>query len=526
MESVKPKPICDIRADEISISEEEEVVEEADEDLAADDTEEMTKERFARTLETARSGTELAPLISALPNSGAKYGYSLVMNSILKILVMEAKYLCQFGSQCFTTKKLKNTSKSVINTYKKLDTASQSLVNDIISGLTSDDLIWGMIVKVLSIAGCEAFCSDDDVRTGKGSAPANRIACAAHMLLDERVIAILQSVAEAVTPDSRPAMLDNRVATGSTRHDLLYTKLFNEHREWIAEYVNAFSGSRFADDLSFISPNKAVYKDGDDIKAHITKVMNRVHQIEANHKKSGHHEGGDGRIDEVRGTFINSKGKNIDLAIFYAFMMLDGKDLRYVNRRLDEGVGASAGIGGDTGGGLKAPGNSKRKAADAFEKAAVKVMEESSKLHRESNEYIREMLKPIPGPPSSVSSASRGGASLFTPPDDARWSPSEEAAALVKAKKAKLDAEKTHAVAIAAKVTDERRLMWLREKMEYHKFILQSDSFTSEEKAESKTAMFLLLREMHSAPAADAAPVTSLHAPPLFGNFDDDVADQ
>ncbi len=42
---------------------------------------------------------------------------------------------------------------------------------------------------------------------------------------------------------------------------------------------------------------------------------------------------------------------------------------------------------------------------------------------------------------------------------DARWSPSEEAAALVKAKKAKLDAEKTHAVAIAAKVTDERQLM-------------------------------------------------------------------
>jgi hypothetical protein len=99
MESVKPKPICDIRADEISISEDEEVVEEADEDLAADDTEEMTKERFARTLETARSGTELAPLISALPNSGAKYGYSLVMNSILKILLMEAKYLYQSGLQ-------------------------------------------------------------------------------------------------------------------------------------------------------------------------------------------------------------------------------------------------------------------------------------------------------------------------------------------------------------------------------------------------------------------------------------------
>jgi hypothetical protein len=59
----------------------------------------------------------------------------------------------------------------------------------------------------------EAF--DDSAATIKlAGMPANQIACIAHMLCDEQVIACLIPLSVAVQSQGRPALLDHQKATG------------------------------------------------------------------------------------------------------------------------------------------------------------------------------------------------------------------------------------------------------------------------------------------------------------------------
>jgi hypothetical protein len=50
---------------------------------------------------------------------------------------------------------------------------------------------------------------------------------------------------------------------------------------------------------------------------------------------------------------LSPKGKNVDICYFYAFLMLEEKDLKFASRQLEDGVGASAGFG-TVGGGARA----------------------------------------------------------------------------------------------------------------------------------------------------------------------------
>jgi hypothetical protein len=50
-------------------------------------------------------------------------------------------------------------------------------------------------------------------------------------------------------------------------------------------------------------------------------------------------------LQEIRSSFLSPKGKNVDIPFFYAFLMLDNVDLTFVSRKLEDGVGASAGFG-------------------------------------------------------------------------------------------------------------------------------------------------------------------------------------
>jgi hypothetical protein len=75
--------------------------------------------------------------------------------------------------------------------------------------------------------------------------------------------------------------------------------------------------------LNGISPQSARFKDDLDIKEHVTKVINKVETSLTS---------GNERLKEIPNSFLGPKGKKIDLAFFYAFLMLDDKDLQFVSR--------------------------------------------------------------------------------------------------------------------------------------------------------------------------------------------------
>jgi hypothetical protein len=73
--------------------------------------------------------------------------------------------------------------------------------------------------------------------------------------------------------------------------------------------------------------------------------VQKVQTTLKNHKQSGHHSSGAERLMEIQNSFLSPKGKNLDMGLWYAFLMLEEKDLNFVSRKLQEGVGAAAGLG-------------------------------------------------------------------------------------------------------------------------------------------------------------------------------------
>ncbi len=98
----------------------------------------------------------------------------------------------------------------------------------------------------------------------------------------------------------------------------------------------------FVEDVGIFQPHLATFNDADAIKGYIKSVVSKVETILKN-KQSGQHSRGEERLQEMKTDFLNAKGKNIDLSYFYALLMLEGKDLRFVSWQLEDRIGASAG---------------------------------------------------------------------------------------------------------------------------------------------------------------------------------------
>jgi len=73
----------------------------------------------------------------------------------------------------------------------------------------------------------------------------------------------------------------------------------------------------------------ARFKDGAAIRSLVRSTVQKVETILKNHKQSGHHSSGDDRLLEIRNSFITNKGKNLDMSTFYAFLILEDKDLKF-----------------------------------------------------------------------------------------------------------------------------------------------------------------------------------------------------
>mmetsp|Transcript_3838 Transcript_3838/g.5703 ORF Transcript_3838/g.5703 Transcript_3838/m.5703 type:complete len:126 (-) Transcript_3838:1537-1914(-) len=118
-------------------------------------------------------------------------------------------------------------------------------------------------------------------------------------------------------------------------------------------------------------------------------TVQKVETILSNHRKSGHHTSGDERLLEIKNSFITRNGKNIDMGYFYAFLMLEDKDLKFVSPSLDIGIVASVGLGTTGGGAPAVMNNRKRDNPDPMmqklDVCAQRFIENSDRFHPPPN---------------------------------------------------------------------------------------------------------------------------------------------
>jgi hypothetical protein len=323
---------------------------------------------------------------------------------------------------------------------------------------------WGEVITLLR--NCDdAFLNESAASISQKGMPLNRIACVAHMLCDERFLACIIPLSDATTGSaaSRPSELDQIKATGKTRVNAVYEEVHRSYKTWITDYENPFVvGHLFYDDLQAIDPKKATFKDGDAIRALVKSTILKVETTLKNHKQSGHHSSGDDRLLEIRNDFITPKGKNIDLGTFYAFLILENQDLRFVSRTLEPGIGASAGLGTVGGGAPVAMGNRKRNNGS---EALVEQLNLCTKRFMETSERL---FSPSPTF-TDLSTTTRFGGSADS--DGVRL-----------AKESKIEAE--------------RKLLYIREQMDHHKYVLSSDFYDANEKQTAKKKLNDLVLQM------------------------------
>jgi len=288
------------------------------------------------------------------------------------------------------------------------------------------------------------------------------------MLCDERFLACYIPLTVGSAAGARPAELDHIKSTGKTKSDAVYADVFNSYKSWVDEYKNPFLDGLFADDLSGIQLHLATFKDADAIRGLVRSTVQKIQTILKNHKQSGRHSSGDEGLMEIRNSFLSPKGTKVDMGIWYAFLMLEDKDLNFVSRNLQEGVGAAAGLGTVGSGAAAITSNRKRDSSDAalaqIDLLTRRLSENSDRLTSTTEKAMVRLFSPSP---------------TFT---DVSASVTNETSSYVTAKERKVDSE--------------RKLLFLKEQIEYHKYVLLSECFDQDEKKNSKKELASLLLEI------------------------------
>jgi len=216
----------------------------------------------------------------------------------------------------------------VLSTYNSLTKSNKSSLRDIIREIEPEKGPWDELLTLL--CNCdEAFNESSAAITAKGL-PLNRIACISHILCDEKFLACIIPLSDVPgSAAARPADLDQIKATGKTKIDVVYAEVHKSYKTWIKDYKNPFLDGQFSEDLGAIRPHLATFKDGAAVRSLVPSTVQKVETILKNHKQSGHHSSGDDRLLEIRNSFITNKGKNLDMGTFYAFLILEDKDLKF-----------------------------------------------------------------------------------------------------------------------------------------------------------------------------------------------------
>jgi hypothetical protein len=314
---------------------------------------------------------------------------------------------------------------------------------------------------------CDEAFNESTALIARRGMPMNRIACIAHMLCDKRFLACYIPLTVGTVAGARPTELDHIKSTGKTKSDAVYADVYNSYKSWVSEYKNPFTDGLFADDLSGIQPHSATFKDGDAIRALVRSTMQKVQTVLKNHKQSGHHSSGDEWLMEIQNSFLFPKGKNIDMGLWYAFLMLEEKDLNFVSRNLQEGVGAAAGLGTVGGGAAATTSYRKRDASEAaltqIDLLTRRLSDNSDRLMSTTEKAMIQLFSPSP---------------TFT---DVSKSVNNDTASCIAAKEKKVDSE--------------RKLLFIKEQIEYHKYVLLSECFNPE-KTNSKAELSDLMLQL------------------------------
>jgi len=259
----------------------------------------VTKESFISMVEAASDGGDFLKVINLRPNSLQRYGHSLTMNAIIKIICRHA----MFKDRCtgfYTTKIKSGKETKTVSTYNTLNQSNKELLRSMIREVTPSN---------------EAFNESTAAVSRKGMLT-NQIACISHMLCDERFLACIIPITVGTEAAARPSELDQMKATGRMKSNAVYDDIFTPHRSWLSDYKNPFSDGIFKDDLAGIQPHLATFKDGDAICSLVKSTVQKVETALKNHQQSGHHSSGDERLLEIRNSFISPRGKNVDMGIF------------------------------------------------------------------------------------------------------------------------------------------------------------------------------------------------------------------
>jgi hypothetical protein len=313
-----------------------------DESLKESVRDKVMKQSFTKMLERASSGQELLPIVDLLPNSSQKYGHSIAMNVIIKLIGRQSAFRdnCEF---LYTFKAKKGQETRVPATYTSLSLSNKMLLKDMVKQLSPTHGPWHEVVQLLG--HCDKAFDDSAAAIKHVGMPANHVACIAHKLCDEQVIACLIPLSVAVQSQGRPALLDHQRATGRSPSVAAYDDIFNHYKEWKKDYINPFQEGIFSEDLGAMKPHLASFKDGNAIKGYVKMAVAKVEMILKNHQQSGSHSSGDERLNGIKTSLLSPKGKNVEMCYFYLFLVMEEKDLKFASRQLEGGVRASAGFG-------------------------------------------------------------------------------------------------------------------------------------------------------------------------------------
>ena len=142
----------------------------------------ITKQSYEAMLTRAATGQELLPIIDLLPNSSQRYGHSITMNAIIKIIGRHSA----FKGNCdnfYTIKVKKGKETKVPATYNSLTLSNKLLMKEMVKQISPDHGPWHEVMQLL--CNCNEAFDDSAAALRLVGMPANRTACIAHMLCDE-----------------------------------------------------------------------------------------------------------------------------------------------------------------------------------------------------------------------------------------------------------------------------------------------------------------------------------------------------
>jgi hypothetical protein len=127
--------------------------EEQGSDCSGDEAEEeecksMTRERFLETVNSASNSNDLLGVLALLPNTAQRWGHSITMNAIIKILCHSPIFKDQCNS--FYAVKVKNgVETKVPSTFNSLSPSLQSALFNVVSQVSPTNGPWEQVTQLL-----------------------------------------------------------------------------------------------------------------------------------------------------------------------------------------------------------------------------------------------------------------------------------------------------------------------------------------------------------------------------------------